>query len=487
MRCFLSIGLTICWTVATMAAGADPTAKGDAAIDRAALARLAAMSPAQQQLWLLQLEKRANRAAALAFRVSEEAAKHRTEVHNRLHQSSITWDAIRDVTRQVDGWEKTAIARLAKDYRVRVFAVFRADLHAYAERQRVWMDLQQSWKDAGSPFETQNRLLDWLDVAIRDLKSGSPGPIPQKPSVTVEKLPAVAVQNPVAAPQAMPQPTPQPVQTTQPQVAQQPKLQVMEKTPETVQPQPAKKHVAIDALPMLKIEPNVVPPARATAWIPLHPHENVPEIGRFAPAESQIAKSPRPTPPRLSDFDLPKLQPRPIEPSEPVVSEEVLRQMADSEASQPAEPAPVEPPPIANTEAKQPEPAVVEKGQNDAIEVKIGELSTRIGGCNLAFRALETELDENERWDAAKLEPYMDRLKLLITRRRDLTLFRNALSESQRESVEPLASEKTAVAQFAACMDAARLHVSDKGEADRQAEVDRLEKLSRQLADLTGK
>jgi hypothetical protein len=66
-------------------------------------------------------------------------------------------------------------------------------------------------------------------------------------------------------------------------------------------------------------------------------------------------------------------------------------------------------------------------------------------------------------------------------------LFRNALSESQRESVEPLASEKTAVAQFAACMDAARLHVSDKGEADRQAEVDRLEKLSRQLADLTGK
>ena len=114
--------------------------------------------------------------------------------------------------------------------------------------------------------------------------------------------------------------------------------------------------------------------------------------------------------------------------------------------------------------------------------VKVDELSACISGCNMAFRALEMELDEKGDWTAARLEPLMDRLKILLLRRHDLNLFRDALSESQRASIDPVASEKGVVAQFSARIVAARQRASD-----RQDELAQLEKLSRRLGELTGK
>ena len=123
-----------------------------------------------------------------------------------------------------------------------------------------------------------------------------------------------------------------------------------------------------------------------------------------------------------------------------------------------------------------------------AVEIKADELSARISGCNLAFRALEAELDEKGVWTAARLEPLAERLKILVLRRHDLHLFREAVPEDKRASIEQLASAKSAVSQFAACIVAARAQAKGadfKGtDAERQTELKRLEELSRRLAEM---
>jgi hypothetical protein len=342
---------------------------------------------------------------------------------------------------------------------LKVFEIFHQDLHAYADRQRAWLDLQQSWKDAGSPFEPQDRLVDWLEGSLRDIKSPKPSPIRSKPSLEVEKLPAVVVK----PRDAKPQPVEKPREITKPQAVVQTQEPI--KKPQT----PVKKPV-VELPPMPAIEPAVTPPERALARIPLHQHDNNSTTSVLPPVDLQHVKSLSPSPPSLNDFDLPKRKPQLLGETQPVVSPDVLREITASSSSSPP--------------ASSPEPAASEPSPSDTIEVKIGELSARIGGCNLAFRAMETELDEKGEWDATKLEPYMDRLKLLITRRHDLNLFRNALSDSQRSSVEPLASEKSAVSQFAACIATARQRAFNGNDPDRQTELERLEKLSRQLAEL---
>jgi hypothetical protein len=461
MRNYPSLGFAFCLAVAiTTALAAGPSTDANVDSSQAALDRLTAMPPAKQQAWLKRLEERANRAASLAFK-PKEAAEHQAAIHGKLHQKSITWEVLREAIQETDAWEKDAIKRLSKDYRLKVFEIFHQDLHAYADRQRAWLDLQQNWKDAGSPFESQDRLVDWLEGSLRDIKSSKPSPIRSKPSFEVEKLPAVVVKPRDAKPQAVEKPR----EITKPQAvvqAQQPKKK----------PQTPVKTPLVELPPMPAIEPAVTPPERALARIPLHQQENNSATSVLPPVDLQHVKSLSPSPPSLNDFDLPKRKPQLLGETQPVVSPDVLREITASSSSSPP--------------ASSAEPTASEPSPPGTIEVKIGELSARIGGCNLAFRAMETELDEKGEWDATKLEPYMDRLKLLITRRHDLNLFRNALSESQRSSVEPLASEKSAVSQFAACIATARQRAFNGNYPDRQTELERLEKLSRQLAEMAG-
>ena len=140
--------------------------------------------------------------------------------------------------------------------------------------------------------------------------------------------------------------------------------------------------------------------------------------------------------------------------------------------------------PVARVASPSREP---ERAGTASVEIKADELSARISGCNLAFRALEAELDEKGVWTAARLEPWPMRLKILGIRRHDLNLFREAVPEDKRASIERLASAKTAVSQFAACIVAARDQAKGadfKGtDAERQAELNRLDELSRRLAE----
>jgi len=126
-----------------------------------------------------------------------------------------------------------------------------------------------------------------------------------------------------------------------------------------------------------------------------------------------------------------------------------------------------------------------------SVQVNVAGLAARIAGCNLAFRSVEVELDEKGEWNAQQLGHILDRVNLLTIRRNDLNLFRETVPEEQRISLKRLESPKSLIAQLGARIFQARSHANGpnfKGsDAERQAELQRLEELSRRLAELAGK
>jgi hypothetical protein len=127
----------------------------------------------------------------------------------------------------------------------------------------------------------------------------------------------------------------------------------------------------------------------------------------------------------------------------------------------------------------------------ERIEVNIEELDARIAGSNLGFRTLENDLDEKGNWDAARLEPLAERLKVLVVRHGDLALFRDLLSAEKRSSVARLEGPRSAISELGARISEARKAAQGEDftgtETQRRAELERLEALSRRLADLEAK
>lgn len=126
-----------------------------------------------------------------------------------------------------------------------------------------------------------------------------------------------------------------------------------------------------------------------------------------------------------------------------------------------------------------------------SVQVNVAGLAARIAGCNLAFRTVEAELDEKGDWNAQRLGPMLDRVNLLTICRNDLNLFREIVPEEQRISLKRLESPKSLIAQLGGRIFEARSRANGpnfKGsDAERQAELQRLEELSRRLAELASK
>ena len=71
--------------------------------------------------------------------------------------------------------------------------------------RQAWADVYVDWEHAGKSFEQQDRLIEWLDAAIRSATPSAIGPIPEKPKFESEQPPAnVAPKQPTetAKPQA---------------------------------------------------------------------------------------------------------------------------------------------------------------------------------------------------------------------------------------------------------------------------------------------
>jgi hypothetical protein len=361
---------------------------------QATLDRVGQMAPAAQQAWLKRLEQRAAHAAQVMLK-PEEAALQQADIRAKLHQKTVTWQVLRDMIKDTDRREQEAIDRLVRRYRSMVFDSFHKQLDVYGQRQQAWVDIHLNWKLAGGQFEQQDRLIAWLEQAIRSVTPNAIGPIPEKPLFLLDKLRAETASQPAAK----------------------------------------------DEKPQ-------------------------------APPNSETIDKPK------ADLKQPPAEETPKRPAKDANPPE--RPKAKTSADKPNAAAVTAPP----------QTAAAKQSSAGATDVKTDELNARINRCNLAFRALETDLDEKGDWTAARLESLVARLKLLVTRRHDLNLSREAVPEQQRASVKPLASTKSVLAQFAVCIAAAKAHASDAAfadtDAERQAELKRLDGLSSRLAKLTG-
>ncbi len=232
------------------------------------------------------------------------------------------------------------------------------------------------------------------------------------------------------------------------------------------------------------------------------PAETAPQ----GPSEAVKPRPPKPTPKPIPK-PVPKLPEKPVEePSKPSPARPVERPLPPAEAVAPEKPAQPRRPervPLAlptETQVPPPSPSSVKpvapaeptgKLPAGSVRVNADELVVRIAGCNMSFRALESELDEKGTWDAARLEPLVNRLKILVIRRGDLDLFRELLPADKRSTVAKLERSKLAVSQLGARIFEARRAASSgefKGTAAaRRVELGRLEMLSRRLAEAAAK
>jgi len=123
-------------------------------------------------------------------------------------------------------------------------------------------------------------------------------------------------------------------------------------------------------------------------------------------------------------------------------------------------------------------------------QINLDELAARIAGHNLALRALEAELDQQQAPGAEQLAPLLARLKTLAVRRNDVGLFYELLSPDERLLVGELESPRTIIVEFGRRISEARTRVigrvSPGGSAKYQAEMRLLDSLSRALAELAG-
>ncbi len=125
-----------------------------------------------------------------------------------------------------------------------------------------------------------------------------------------------------------------------------------------------------------------------------------------------------------------------------------------------------------------------------AIHVNLQELRFRIGGTNMALRALEAELSESHQWSAGELTPLMDRLNSLTRRVVDLRLFREIVPEEARRMIDTTESPRPAITLLAERIAEARHRTTGDAyqgtETERRAELIRLDDLSRRLAEIAG-
>jgi hypothetical protein len=556
-----------------------------------------------QQAWLRRLVARASRAARLTFD-ADEARRQEAKVHVELHQKVVTWQVLHTLIDEVDQREKSVINRLVRQYGNLVFDTFHKQIDTYNQRRQAWSDVFLDWEKAGKPFDQQDLLIDWLEVAIRSATPSTNGPIPERPKFVNEQPPApVAPSQPAetakppaaagggespekakpegekppasAAPSqpvepAKPQePAKSPVKATPSQPTESAKPQAAaggSESPEKTMPEKAKQEVdkpsakAASSQPVETVKPQepakpqtsekpkidsqkpsaeVVPKRPAEAAKPQTAAKSRPfrdvdkELAKKAPRRAvepplalpgPVATLPKPP---VTAADLPlrwhevdtkqtvdalvgppviparrevaprvirgatvQLPPRPsmaIAVSLPRVVEPVLQPVAavelpgqDHVKSLSFRPSAAEITPTAHSESRE-----------GTVEIEQEELVARIRGCNLAFRALEADLEEKGTWTAARLEPLVERLEILVLRRHDLELFRGVVPKEQRSSVESLASAKGVVSPVAAHIVEARTQASGSAfrgtEAERQRELGRLGELSRRLAALAEK
>jgi len=532
---------------------------GSDRFDAEAELRLAVkMDPRQRRQWLLDIEARIDRANRLVL-PKDEADDERARVRKMLRQKSVPTASLLQLLAEVDTREKSAIDRLVRVYRVRIYRTFGSRAAELVRRNEAWYRIYAAWEKADRPFAGQGRLVVWLESALRSSASGSVGPLPddprfgphtESPPLVVQleppadetptpETPAGEITEPeITEPEIADKPLAPPVlpdDVQQPELAvswprskrtigepadpSQPESQMIESMPPATEPASALIRRLAEPVSVAG-GPVVGGPADASSSRTVQRSvSEVPTVDTH-PAPTEIStRASRPwsiNPPMATGDRRPEPQvrwkfPQPAgainaaeahEPPLAVAAEGVKNEPVTFSRTGPVrsqaetKPRPSRTAVELATLLQSPDetipntvPAADAPPTNAVVRVNLSELSARIAGSNLTLRALEAELDERGEWNATRLAPLLQRLKVLVVLHNDLKLCREVVPAGQRVLVGRLESPRSGVSLMGTRIFDARTLASGaefRGtEAQREAELRALDELSRQLAQLS--
>jgi len=399
------------------------------------------MGPTDQRQWARELLARLDRVDRI-LPVSEDSQYERSEyvelIDRKLRQGAISQSELAKLADITDQREKDAIERLARQFRVQVYKTFRQRRGVFTRRRMAWNRVLASWEEAGGAFEQQDRLIDWLELALQRSMPKTAGPLPSEPAFHLPKRDVATVSH-----------------------------QEMVPSEPTIAP----------------IEPVIVQD-ESSIPIPLEPVVNLPERNRRVAEPEPLAEIPPAVPKQPPGV----VEPLAVQPS--LVPPSPVPPATVPPAESPALPTPVEDAPFVERllhqvakPALDPTPPVAA-----GVKVNLEELTAHIAGANLELRALEAELDKQSTFNAKRLGPLVDRLSRLVVRENDLTLLLNLVSERERTLAGHLESPWVTISRLAAGIFEARTRAAGRGfqgtENQRQAELRHLDELSRELAGL---
>jgi hypothetical protein len=456
--------------------GAPAKAEDAATRAEAALGRIAAMSQAQQRAWLGQLEARWTRAARLTLD-PEEARREQARAAALVGQagtdrrSVVAREALAELLGQLDRREKTAVSRLVRQYRLLVQESFRDQPAGFVERREAWFRVWSRWEAAGSLADEQDRLIDWIEAAIRRSRPGSIGPLPREPSFG--PAPSVAPVAKVEPPAAVPlEPAPVPVRLPEPAVS----------APGRV-PQAAGTAVHRAGLPADEIPPAVSPPP-----VPVTMPKIVPRILAAESPSAGLDKRAVPFSLRESPDSLQLAAVLPEKAEEPRAGHTGGASGTHNvPATDPLRGCPDQPPTRSAGAPTSHQPSAAgPAASGEQVQVDLQGLAARIAGVNLALRTLEGELEEKHEWSADQLHGVLSRLDILMLRQKDLGLFRDLVPPREQAKAGVIESPRQALAALAARIAEARSRLrgteADGGDAACRTALRRLDELSDRLA-----
>ena len=406
---------------------------------------------------------------------------------------TVSPEELQQLLRTADEQEKAAVDHLARQFRVQVYKTFRRQRGVFTRRRAAWTRAETLWEAAGGKFEDQDRLIDWLELALRRSMPNTIGPLPEDPVFEVRPDPpempspeSLAAQPPTARiGPAEPtvdieEPVPLPATRSRPEPTSAPAFRATEPTDpwhDLARPgMPLQPDAAETAPPRLSpVEPTPLPPRRETD-----------RVGEAA-AAPPLAAVRRPA------------EPPPIAQHDPLPATEPVDPPARDMGSDAALPFPIMEDPFAQpvaTEIPNPEQvAAVSPPLPDAdppatenVRVNIDELATRIANANRALGDLSSQVEKDRGLGARQLGPLVDQLDELMTRIDDLTLFRRLISPENQAKVGQIDAPRRVISLLGARIFEARTRARGSGfsgqQEQRLAELRHLDALSEALAQL---
>ena len=475
-------------------------------------ARLEAMDAPAREAWarmkLARLD-RANRVVLEPAAVAQQHARVEKIIRPFVDGTSDWRRRVEFLNHELQLAERAAVDHLARRFRMTLYRTFRLDRPEYDRRRATLMRLVKQWKAADSPADQQHKVVDWLLLATERSATPDAGTLPPLPSFASQTSPAasVAIDEPpkptaraAVAPLADPKPadlhvTPEsgsrvpevvrPSTLAGPPVAEPSSRAVPEgdRTPHRAGAAPIADAGSTVTTPRRPTSPPT-PPAAALVGppekkptpvaLPIATEVPKPRATPRLPVESPPAGDKPVSPPVRAVADAEKTPRRGV--AAPVV-DDTSTSIAPRRAARPSPPSPTA------TLDEPPEPAAVR-----SMQVNVSELAAKIAGNNMALRRLAAELDQKRTWDARQLEPKIARLAPLVARTDDLAMIRDLLPERGRARVGQPESPGDIIGDLGAKIAAARSRVQSGSfsgtQADRQAELDRLDALSRKLAEM---